>query len=154
MLTKNKLLIIFSIFIFLGVIQINLYSNSFNDSLTAATINQTVNNTITGPDQNSVDKEFQTIRDIPYNDVSMNCKNKSELFAAYLKENGAQNVGLVTIVYSSGKYSHEFVDWNGHFYDACNNEVLSYKLSKEEYLAKLEKIGFTGVTFESPYPNN
>jgi hypothetical protein len=153
MLTKNKLFIIFSICIFLGVVQFNLSSN-FNDSLIATTINQEVNNTLIGPDQNSVDTEFKVIQAIPYNEKSMNCKNKSELFAAYLKENGAQDVGIVTIMYSSDQYSHEFVDWNGHFYDTCNSAVVSYKLSKDEYLTKLEKIGFTGVTFESPYPNN
>ena len=83
----------------------------------------------------------------------MNCKHKSELFAAYLKENEAQNIFIVTIVHSSSKYSHEFVEWNEHFYDLCNNDVLSYKFSKNEYLKKLYKIRFTSITIESPYPN-
>ena len=77
---------------------------------------------------------FKLIRNIPYNEKSMNCKHKSELFAAYLKENEAQNIFIVTIVHSSSKYSHEFVEWNEHFYDLCNNDVLSYKFSKNEYL--------------------
>lgn len=154
MLTKNKLIIIFSIFIFLGVVQSNLCADSVNNSITAASINPQANSIITGPDQNSVDKEFKVIQAIPYNEKSMNCKNKSELFAAYLKSNGAQDVGIVTMVYGSGQYAHEFVDWNGHFYDTCNSAVVSYKLSKDEYITFLEKIGFTGVTLESPYPNN
>ncbi|MGB7968162.1 MAG: hypothetical protein WCF28_01170 [Methanobacterium sp.] len=154
MSTKNKFLLILLIFIFLGGFKINLCSNSINNSLTASSINQRVNNTLIGPDLNSVNKKFNEIRDIPYNEKSMNCKHKSELFATYLNENGAKNVSIVTIVHNSGKYSHEFVEWNGHFYDLCNNQVLSYKQSKDTYLIKLERMGFTGITIESPYPNN
>jgi hypothetical protein len=152
MLKKNKFLLILIIIIFLGVFKIILCSTSIDNSLTASS-NQNVNNIIVGPDVNSVNKEFMKIRNIPYNEKSMNCKNKSELFAAYLEENGAQNISIVTIVHSSGKYSHEFVEWKGHFYDMCNGQVLSYKLSKKAYLLKLANIGFTGITVESPYPN-
>lgn len=149
---KNKLLLILIIIIFLGVFKINLCSTSIDNSLTASS-NENLSNMIVGPDISSVDKKFMEIRNIPYNEKSMNCKHKSELFASYLKNNGAQDVSIVTIVHSSGKYSHQFVDWNGHFYDMCNYQVLSYKLSKKEYLLKLGKIGFNGVTIESPYTN-
>ena len=152
MLRKNKLLLILVIIIFLGVFRISLCSLSLNYSLTASS-DQNMTNMVVGPDISSVDKKFLEIRNIPYNEKSMNCKHKSELFAAYLKKNGAQDVSIVTIVHNSGKYSHEFVDWNGHFYDMCNYQVLSYKLSKKEYLIKLDKIGFNGVTVESPYTN-
>ena len=153
MLARNKLLLIFIIVTFLGVFNINLYLDSMDSTLTDSSIDQNINNTILGPDLSSVDKKFMEIRNIPYNEKNMNCKTKSELFAAYLVENGAQNIGLVTIVHSSGQYSHEFVDWNGHFYDMCNNGVLSYKLSKKAYLVKLNKMGFKGLTIESPYPS-
>jgi hypothetical protein len=153
MSARNKFLLIILIVAFLGVFNINLYLDSIDSRLTGLSIDQNVNNTMLGPDLSSVNKKFIEIRNIPYNEKTMNCKTKSELFAAYLKENGAQNIGLVTIVHSSGQYSHEFVDWNGHFYDMCNNEVLSYKLSKKAYLIKLDKMGFKGLTVESPYPN-
>ena len=50
----------------------------------------------------------------------MNCKNKSEMFAEYIIKMGGTDVYLVTILHSSGRYSHEFVEWNGHYYDPCN----------------------------------
>ena len=152
MLGKNKLLLIFVITIFFGVFKINLYLTSIDNSLTASS-EQNLINMVVGPDLSSVDKKFMEIRNIPYNEKSMNCKQKSELFASYLKKNGAQDVSIVTIVHSSSKYFHEFVDWNGHFYDMCNYQILSYKLSKKEYLLKLAKIGFNGITIESPYTN-
>ena len=62
------------IFIFLGVFKINLCPNSINNSLTASSINQNVNNTLIGTDINSVDKKFKEIRDIPYKEKSMNLK--------------------------------------------------------------------------------
>ena len=152
MLAKNKLLLILLLITFLGVFNFNLYLYSIDNTLTGSSIDQNVNNTIIGPDLSSVDKKFIEIRNIPFNENTMNCTTKSELFAAYLKENGAHDIGLVTIVHSSGQYSHEFVDWNGHFYDMCNNGVLSYEFSKKAYLVKLDKIGFNGLTIESPYP--
>ncbi len=88
MLKKNKFLLILIIIIFFGVFKIILCSTLIDNSLTASS-NQNVNNIVVGPDLNSVDKEFMKIRDIPYNEKSMNCKNKLELFAAYLEENGA-----------------------------------------------------------------
>jgi hypothetical protein len=40
----------------------------------------------------------------------MNCKNKSEMFADYLIQIGANNVYLVVIEHNSEKYSHEVVE--------------------------------------------
>jgi hypothetical protein len=154
MLSKNKCLLILFLILFIGCYRVSLCSLSTDNSLTASTINQNIDNNVLAPDLNSVATRFRQIRNIPYNVRSMNCKTKSELFAEYLEENGAQNICIVTVVHSSGTYSHEFVEWNGHFYDMCNNEVISYTYSKEEYLLKLQKIGFTGVTVESPYPNS
>ena len=148
MLKKNKFLLILFIILFIGFFKFNIYSS---DDSTVSSVNQNVDIRVVRLDVTAVDNKFREIRNIPYNDKSMNCKNKSELFAEYLKENGAQDVSIVIIVHKSGVYSHEFVEWSGHFYDLCNNEVLSYKLSKKEYLHKLEKIGFTGLTVESPY---
>ena len=81
----------------------------------------------------------------------MNCKNKSEMFADYLIQIGAKNVYVMVIEHNSGKYSHEVVEWNGHIYDACNKNELSYKTSKEEYLKKLNGIGFSGITVYYPH---
>ena len=80
----------------------------------------------------------------------MDCKHKSELFADYLLEMGELDVHYVTIQHDSGKYSHEFVEWNGRFYDTCNTQEMSYQVSKEDYLKKLYKIGFNGVVVRSP----
>jgi hypothetical protein len=94
--------------------------------------------------------KFHEIENIPYNEQSMNCKHKSELFANYLQEMGEKDIYLVIIQHDSCRYSHEFVEWNGHFYDACNNGQ-SYELSKQEYMNKLHKIGFNGLTVQLPY---
>ncbi len=101
--------------------------------------------------QNTVNIKFKEILDIPYNEKSMNCKHKSELFAEYLSEIGGEGVYLVIIQHDSGKYSHEFVEWGGRYYDSCNTNELSYLISKEEYLNKLHKIGFNGIVIQSPY---
>lgn len=108
------------------------------------------NNNVAGPSEQSVDAKFQEIKNIPYNEEDMNCDTKSKLFADYLIKNGGKGVNLVVIEHDSGKYSHEFVEWNGHYYDACNTET-SYTMSKDDYLKQLQKIGFTGVTITSPY---
>ena len=150
MLKKNKFLLIIFIILFLGFCKFNLFSSY---DTTVSSINQNVDIRVINLDVEAINSKFKEIKDIPYDDKTMNCKNKSELFAAYLKENGAQDVSIVTIVHKSGTYSHEFVEWDGHFYDLCNGEVLSYRLSKKEYLLRLENIGFTGLTVESPYPN-
>ena len=73
------------------------------------------------------------------------------MFADYLIQIGAKNVYVVVIEHNSGKYSHEVVEWNGHIYDACNKNELSYQTSKEEYLKKLNRIGFSGVTVYYPH---
>ena len=101
--------------------------------------------------ENEVNTEFSNVRNIPYNEKSMNCKNKSEQFAAYLKNNGATDIYIVTIQQDSNEYSHEFVEWNGKYYDACNNKQLSYLVSKQDYMNKLHKIGFNGVSVQYPY---
>lgn len=110
-----------------------------------------VNSPSVTPDAHAVLVKFQEIKAIPYNDQSMNCQNKSELFAAYLQGAGATNIYLVTIQYASNKYSHEFVDWNGHFYDTSNDREKSYLVSKDTYLKDLNNLGFTGIIIESPY---
>lgn len=65
----------------------------------------------------------------------------------------AKEINLVVIVDDTGKYSHEFVEWNGHYYDACNQRELSYTVSEDEYLQQLRQLGFTGLMITSPYPN-
>ena len=94
---------------------------------------------------------MSVISNIPYNEKSMNCKHKSELFAEYLVSIRGNDVSLVIIQHDSGKYFHEFVEWNGKFYDACNSYEMSYQMSKEDYLNKLHKIGFNGMVVQSPY---
>ncbi len=100
-----------------------------------------------------VNAEFQRLNNIPYNEKSMNCGVKSKLFAQYLYSNGGKEINLVVIVDDTGKYSHEFVEWNGHYYDACNQRELSYTVSEDEYLQQLRQLGFTGLMITSPYPN-
>jgi hypothetical protein len=97
-----------------------------------------------------INLKFNEIKNIPYNERSMNCKHKSELFAEYLKSIGADEIYIVVVQHDSGKYSHEFVEWNGHYYDACCSDT-SYKIPKEEYIKKLTRIGFTGIVLTSQY---
>jgi hypothetical protein len=150
-LKKKRYLTILFLIIFLGIFEINLCLPLDEVTVTAASMNNNINSNTLVPDETSVNAKFQEIRNIPYNEQSMNCNNKSNLFASYLKKNGAKNISIMIIVHNSGKYSHEFVDWNGRIYDACNSNELSYQVSKESYLKQLQKIGFTGVCFESPY---
>ena len=110
--------------------------------------NSTVNTA--EPDANQVQTKFEEIQKIPYNERSMNCKVKSELFADYLSKNGGKDIYLVVIEHDSGKYSHEFVEWNDHYYDPCN-EGISYNLSKTGYINKLHNLGFNGMIITSPY---
>jgi len=100
--------------------------------------------------ESQVINRFNEIKTMKYNEATMNCKNKSELFADYLKSIGATDIYIVTVEHSSGTYSHEFVEWNGRYYDTCSSDT-SYKIPKEEYTKKLYKIGFTGITVTSPY---
>lgn len=118
-----------------------LSSNAANCELTSS--NSIIN-------QSKVINRFNEIKNISYDETVMNCKNKSELFADYLKSNGATDVYIVTVEYSSGEYCHEFVEWNGHYYDTCSLDT-SYEMSKEEYLKKIKKIGFNGIIITSPY---
>jgi hypothetical protein len=100
--------------------------------------------------ESRVINRFNEIKRMKYDEVRMNCKNKSELFADYLKSIGAANIYIVTVAHCSGTYSHEFVEWNGHYYDTCNSET-SYEIPKAEYTKKLYKIGFTGIIVTSSY---
>ena len=100
--------------------------------------------------ESDITLKFNEIKNIPYNERCMNCKHKSEMFAKYLKSMGAMEIYVVMVQHCSGSYSHEFVEWNGHYYDACCSDT-SYEIPKEEYIKKLNKIGFTGVVVTSPY---
>ncbi len=148
MKTRKKYLLILIFIMVIGILMIkfSLYGDNSVDEV-AIDYNQHLS-TLSSVEINT---KFREIRNIPFNIVSMNCKNKSELFAAYLKENGAKDVNIVVIVHNSTRYSHEFVEWNEHFYDTCNNQILSYKMSKEAYLQYLKKIGFNGMIISSPY---
>lgn len=100
--------------------------------------------------ESQVIRRFNEIKTIKYDEVNMNCKNKSELFAGYLKSIGATDIYIVTVKHGSGTYSHEFVEWNGHYYDTCSSDA-SYEIPMEEYSKKLYKLGFTGISVTSPY---
>lgn len=118
-----------------------LSSNAANCELTSP--NDIIN-------ESKVINRFNEIKNISYDESLMNCKNKSELFADYLKSNGATDIYLVTVAHSSGKYSHEFVEWKGHYYDTCSSDT-SYKHPKDKYLSKIRGLGFNGVVVTSPY---
>ncbi|WP_048189978.1 hypothetical protein [Methanobacterium sp. SMA-27] len=151
MIKKSKILIFFLILL-IGIFEINIVV--MNDDMVTATSRGNLNNTRNvkiNIDEKAVQSKFQEIKDIPYNQKSMNCKNKSEMFADYLIQIGAKNIYVVVIEHKSRKYSHEVVEWNGHIYDACNNNELSYRISKDEYLKKLNGIGFNGITVYYPH---
>ena len=90
------------------------------------------------------------MQNLPYNEKTMNCKVKSKIFADYLLNNGGHDINLVVIEHASGDYSHEFVEWNGHYYNPCNSGE-SYTLTEEEYIKKLGNKGFNGMIIKSPY---
>lgn len=102
------------------------------------------------PSQYNVEYKFKEIQNIPYNEKTMNCKVKSKIFADYLLNNGGHDINLVVIEHVSGEYSHEFVEWNGRYYDPCNSGE-SYTLTEEEYIKKLRNKGFKGMIIKSPY---
>jgi hypothetical protein len=136
----------------LGMLEVNVIILMNDDTVTATAIRGNANNKSTrNIDMHSIEVKFNEIKNIPYNEKNMNCKHKSELFADYLLEMGESNIYIVTIQHGSGKYSHEFVEWNGRFYDACNTHKMSYQLSKDDYLKELRKIGFNGVIVQSPH---
>ena len=116
----------------------------------AAVYNGSAASNINNINESDVVNKFNEIKKIPYNEHSLNCKNKSEMFADYLKSNGANEIYIVMVSNSSGYYPHEFVEWNGHYYDVCSSDI-SYKMSKENYLKKLKIIGFTGIVVTSLY---
>ena len=126
------------------IINYHLYTNNTTNS--NENIKTKINNQM-------VQSKFNEIRNIPYNKQSMNCEVKSKLFAEYLYSHGGKQINLVVIEHDSGKYSHEFVEWNGHYYDTCNNNELSYTVSEQDYLQQLRQLGFTGLIITSPYPN-
>ena len=124
--------------------QTNLEEEGSKEENIAAEINDI------GPDENLVLIKFKEIQSIPYDEKSMNCRVKSELFADYLLENGGKEIYLVNIQHDSGEYCHEFVEWNGRYYDPTSTG-LSYLSSKETYMEKLHKLGFNGLTIKTPY---
>ena len=126
--------------------------NSKNSLSTKKNTDNTNNLTSQTPNSYQVQAKFREIQSIPYNEKTMNCSTKSLLFANYLYENGGKQINLVVIEHNSGNYSHEFVEWNGHYYDPCNTE-LSYTLSESAYLNQLHGLGFNGLMEVSPYPN-
>jgi hypothetical protein len=152
-LIKNSKILIVFLIILIGIFEINMVVMQ-NDDMVTAISRSNLNNTgkiKSNIDEKMVQSKFQEIKDITYNQEYMNCKNKSEMFADYLIQIGAKDVYVVVIEHKSGKYSHEVVEWNGHIYDACNKNELSYKISKDEYLKRLNGIGFSGITFYYPH---
>jgi len=145
----TKIIRLFILFFVISILIVEISPVLLHDDRLTATSIRDIKRNISYTEAD-VQSKFHEIKKIPYNERSMNCKNKSELFADYLLELGETNINIVTIQHCSGKYSHEFVEWNGHFYDACSIEI-SYKQSKEDYLKKLYKIGFNGLTVSSPY---
>ncbi len=115
-------------------------------------LSQTQNNSTNDSNakESQIQEEFKKVQSIPYNEATMNCQVKSKIFADYLLKNGESGINLVIIEHDSGKYSHEFVEWNGHYYDPCNSE-LSYEKSEQTYIQELRNLGFDGPVFESPY---
>jgi hypothetical protein len=151
LIKKNKVLILFLV-VMLAMLEVNVGILLNDETVTATAIRGNANNrSAKNIDIQSVEKKFNEIKAIPYNEKNMNCKHKSELFADYLLEMGELDVHYVTIQHKSGKYTHEFVEWNGRFYDACNTHEISYQQSKEDYLKELGKIGFTGLIVQSPH---
>jgi hypothetical protein len=122
--------------------------NNSVKNLSNSRINTEIN-TI-GPYELDVESKFREVQNLAYNEKTMNCTVKSKIFADYLLNNGGQSINLVIIEHASGEYSHEFVEWNGHYYDPCNSGE-SYTLTEEEYIQKLRNLGFSGMIIKSPY---
>ena len=146
------MILVLFLIVFIGILEINV-GVILNSTGNATLINENITMGAVNIDEYEVQTKFKEIKDIPYNEHSMNCKNKSEMFAEYLIMMGGTDVYLVTIPHSSGRYSHEFVEWNGHYYNPCY-VGLSYQVSKEDYLNNLHRKGFNGLIIQSPYVHN
>lgn len=150
-LSKKSEILVVLIIVCIVCVELNL-GLILNDEVVATRMNK---NTNMGTKNMNIDKEalqerFQEIKNIPYNEKTMNCKHKSELFAKYLVDMGATDVHIVVIQHESGKYSHEFVEWDEHCYDPCYSD-LSYQIPKKDFLNNLHKLGFNGIAVQSPY---
>lgn len=129
---------------------INAIKSITNNPRSINNTTQSLNNTTQPTNMTQVQNEFDIIANTPYNEQSNNCNNKSEDFANYLVNNNASNVSLVEIEYKDGTYSHEFVEWNGLYYDPTNNPPY-FGVNENEYLQALKKVGFTGNITIIPY---
>lgn len=147
---KSEILIILFI-VCIVCVEVNLGLILDNDVVATRNLNKDTNmGRNVNLDREALQNRFQEIKNIPYNEKTMNCKHKSELFAKYLVDMGATDVHIVVIQHKSGKYSHEFVEWDEHYYDPCYSD-LSYQIPKRDYLNNLHKIGFNGIAVQSPY---
>ncbi len=128
----------------INTIRLMTNTKSLNDT------KQSLNTTMQPVNMTLMKNEFYIIANTPYNEQTNNCNNKSEDFANYLVNNNASNVSLVEIEYKDGSYSHEFVEWNGLYYDPTNNPPY-FGVNENEYLQALKKVGFTGNITIIPY---
>lgn len=151
-LTRKSEILVVLIIVCIVCVEVNLGLIMNNEVVATRTLNKNTN--ISTKDMNIDRKALQTrfheIRNIPYNEKTMNCKHKSELFAKYLVDMGATDVYIIVIQHESGKYSHEFVEWDEHYYDPCYSD-LSYQIPKKDFINNLHKLGFNGITVQSPY---
>ena len=77
------MILVLFLIVFIGILEINvgvILNRTGNTTLS----NENITIEAVNIDEYEVQTKFKEIKDIPYNEHSMNCKNKSEMFAEYL----------------------------------------------------------------------
>ncbi|MCK9150592.1 hypothetical protein [Methanobacterium alcaliphilum] len=93
---------------------------------------------------------FKEIKNIPYSNT-LNCKNKSEIFAEYIYKQGYHNVKLLQVWNKNYSKGHQVVLFNGYIYDpTCGY----YGIQKSAYLKMVNHYGLNGAVFTIDYKHN
>ena len=100
-----------------------------------------------------IKEEFEKIAKRKYDVKNYNCKHKSEAFAEFLTQKGAENVKICKIDHKSGKYSHMVVIWNDNVYDATSNPSF-YSIPSNKYFDMIKRYGFNGLRVTTSYLKN
>lgn len=93
---------------------------------------------------------FNEIKDIPYSN-NLNCKNKSEIFAEYIYEQGYHNVKLLQVWNKDYSKGHQVVLFNGYIYDpTCGY----FGIRKSAYIKMANHHGLNGAIITIDYRHN
>lgn len=145
-LKKSIIFVILTLF-FLGnsilISNINQEENNHSQILTKDRI-------VKGISKKKLYPVFKRIYAIPYSNT-LNCKNKSEIFAEYIYQQGCHDVKLVQVWNNDYSKGHQVVQYNGKIYDpTCGY----YALNRSQYITGAKRIGLNGPVFTIDYRHN